>query len=224
MKIFNDQLNFIKSKKGDEGRIRTAVVLASRTADEQIEFFKTNGFVDSENVMRYEKDFDVKELSKVKVDDKSAKLKSEIATKDDVDTLIELTKSDARLGGYFQTDEAAKGYFEGRVLQDGHCVILYDNDTAVAASALLKRDPDNFIVRGDKTAMIPRFISIRPGYQFAFNRLMKELAVEAIEAKWEKIPLRIGMGFTTEDYGAALLSQDDNEMIHYELIMTYQGD
>ena len=223
IKMFKEQLNYLKSKK-DLKRIRTAVVVASKTAKDQIRFFEENGFVEDESVVRFNKDFDVKSLSKITVNTKAATLKVRIATNDDVDILIDLVKSDKQLGNYFPTREAAKGYFEGRVLKDGHAVILFDKDIAVAASALLKMDPDNFIVRADSERIIPRFVAIRPSYRYAYDRLLAELAKEALVAKWQDVPLRVGLGFETEDYAISLLAESQPEMYVYEILMAYQDD
>ena len=220
-KIFNEQLNYLKSKDGFRD-IRTVVVLASNTAKDQIKFFYEQGFVETERIYRFNKDLDPTESGKLKVKEKATKLKLHHATNDDIETLIELLHSDPRLRNAFPTEEGARGYFEGRVLKDGHALILFDGDKAVAASALLKFEPDNFFLHADSTRIIPRFIAIRPGYNYAWNRLLVELSKECVKAGWKDIPIRLSFGFDTNDPAAMTLAGTEDELVTFEIGMTLQ--
>ncbi len=218
-RIFTEQLNYLKSKDGCK-ELRTVVVLASKTADDQIEFFEDQGFVETERIYRYNKDLAPHDSSKFEVKGKASKLTARQATNDYVDTLIELLHSDPRIRNAFPTEEGARGYFEGRVLADGHALILFEDDIAVAASALLKYEPDNFFLSADSTRIIPRFVAIRPGYNFAWTRLLVELSKEAINAGWKDIPIRVNFGFETSDPSAITLAETQDELQTFEIVMT----
>ncbi len=222
-KLFEEQLKYLKSRN-DFKNLQTAVVLGSKTAGDQIEFFEKNGFVETSRVLRFNKDYDTKESSKMTVEGKGAQLKSRLATNDDVDLLIELLHSDPRIRGALPTEDAARAYFEGRVLKDGHAVILFDGDKAVAASALLRFEPDGAVVTAESARLIARFVAIRPGHRYAWERLFVELSKEAVAAGLDKIPFRVSFGVEAEDVPAITIANSQPEIDTYEIILTYEGN
>ena len=222
-KLLNDMIAHLKAKEGTRV-IETSVVLQSKTKDEQISYFKERGFVQNEMIYAFTKDFGVEETSKMKFDGPAGALKAKVAIDDDVDTLIEVTKVDPRMSTAFPNDDAYLPYFKDRVLKDGHAVILYDGDTAVAASAPLLFKPDGRVLLGDEERIIMRFTSIRPGYSFAWKRLLSEIAKGAKKAGWDKIPIRASFGFTTQDQLALGISEMIPEMQQVQTSFVYRGD
>lgn len=197
-KLLNDMIDTWKKKESTISII-TNVDHRSKTSDEQIAFFEEHGFVRNERDFSFTKDFDIETTSKKKYNDSADTLKVKIATDEDIDTLVSLTKADPRMSQAFQSDDAFNHYFKDRVLKNGHAVILYDGDKAVAASAPLLFKPDGSILVGDEERVIMRFTSILPGYSFAWKRLVTEVAKEAKNAGWTKTPIRTIFGFSSQD-------------------------
>jgi hypothetical protein len=220
MKIFKEQLETLKSK-ADMESISATVVLASKLADEQLQFFEENGFTETSRVVRITNDYNSEEIAELEVTGRAKELSSRVATNEDLDILTELVRADPRTAGVFPTEEAARAYFENRVLKDGHALIVFDGDTAVAASALLKYEPDGFFVTADSTRIVPRFVSTRPKYKFAWERLFVELAKEAVSAGWSDIPLRIAFGTEVEDPTVITVAKMDSSVDAFEILMTY---
>ncbi|MFX1482416.1 MAG: hypothetical protein ACFFCP_04420 [Promethearchaeota archaeon] len=221
MKIFDELFTHLKdTKKLTE--IRTGIVLTSKIANKQIEFFKERGFEEVERAFRYSKDLDVDKISSKKLDGKSASLESRPATNDDVDLLIEITLSDPQLRRAFPNEDAFRNYFENRVLKDGHAVLVLDGDTVVAASAPLRIEPDGVFLFGDEERILMRFTAIRPGYSYAWNRLVVEIAKEVKSAGWKDIPISVSFGFTTEGAVASGVAGLDSSLDEFELFMAYR--
>jgi hypothetical protein len=220
-KIFDELLDHLKSNT-EIKTIRTAIVVASKTQEEQHEYLKNKGFVESERLYRYTKDFDVSEAAKRKVEGKAAELSAKVATEDDIDTLVGLTMTDDQLSRAFGTEEEFRAYFKDRVLADGHCVILYDGNTAVAASAPLKMEPDGRFNNADSTRLMMRFTAIRPGYKYAWERLVTEIAKECKEAGWKEVPLRSQFHYRTDGAVADAMANMMPEMSLYEIFMEYR--
>lgn len=193
-KLLSDIITHYKGQETTK-QIRTSVVLASKTKDAQIEFFEKRGFVEDEKAYRFAKDYDIVKTSKLELSGSEANLKCKIATDDDLDTLIELTKADPYMSQAFPNDDAYVPYFKDRVLKDGHAVILYDGDKAVAASAPLLFKPDGRLLDGDEDKVIMRFTSLLPGYTYAWSRLLVEVAKEAKKAGLKDYPIRAMFGF-----------------------------
>jgi hypothetical protein len=222
-KLLNDMIDHVKNKEGTR-TIVTSVVLASKTSDYQIAYFKERGFVEDENGFAFNKDFDVEKTSKEKFDAPAGALKAKIATEDDLDALIEVTKVDPRMSTAFPNDDAYLPYFKDRVLKDGHAVILFDGETAVAASAPLLFKPDGRILQGDEERIIMRFTSIRPGHSYAWKRLLSEVAKGAQAAGWNKTPIRVGFGFSSQDPLAVSISSAIPEIVQYSTNFVYRGN
>ena len=222
-KLLNDMIDHWK-KMEDIHTIVTSVVLLSKTKDEQTAYFKERGFVETESGFAFNKDFDVEKTIKKEFDGPAGSLKAKVATDDDLDTLIALTKTDPRMSTAFPNDEAYEPYFKDRVLKDGHAVILFDGETAVAASAPLLFKPDGRILQGDEDRVIMRFTSIKPGHSYAWKRLLVEIAKGANDAGWNKTPIRATFGFNTQDRLATAISEVVPEMTQYSVNFAYRRE
>lgn len=222
-KLLKDMIDQLK-KKETTRTIVTSVVLQSKTSDDQIAYFKERGFVEDENGFTFNKDFDVEQKSKEKLDGPAGALKAKVATDDDLETLIALTKEDPRMSTAFPNDEAYLPYFKDRVLKDGHAVILFDGETAVAASAPLLFKPDGRVLQGDEERVIMRFTSVKPGCNYAWQRLLVEVAKCAIDAGWDKTPIRVGFGFSSQDPLSVAIAGSIPEIVQYSTNLVYRGD
>jgi len=224
-KLFAELLDHIYSIDGIK-QIRTAVVMGSKTAKEQIDYFKEKGFVESEQYYLYTKDLDIKKSAaidvKKKFEGKEAELSSRVATEKDIPALIELCLSDPSIRGAFPNEDAFTRYFKDRVLKDGHCVMLFDGDKLVAASAPLKFVPDGNILRGDEERYIMRFTATRPGYEFSWNRLAIEIAKECKSAGMTEYPLRAWFGFRANGAAAIGLTKMNPDMELNEIFLVHQ--
>ncbi|MDH4213449.1 MAG: hypothetical protein OEV85_05975 [Candidatus Thorarchaeota archaeon] len=224
-KLFDDLLNHIYSIDGVK-QVRTAVVVGSKTKNEQIDYFKEKGFVETERYYTYSKDLDIEKSAaidvKKKFEGKEAELTSRIATEDDIPALVELCLVDSSIRGAFPTEEAFSAYFKDRVLKDGHCVMLFDGDKLVAASAPLKFAPDGNILKGDEGRYILRFTASRPGYEFSWNRLAIEVAKECKSAGMADLPLRTAFGFRTQGAAAIGLAKMNPDMELNEIFYVHQ--
>ncbi|MFX0167960.1 MAG: hypothetical protein ACFE89_01275 [Candidatus Hodarchaeota archaeon] len=218
-RLFNDMLTYLKSRETTR-EIRTAVVLTSKIADQQLAFFKTKGFVERERVYRYNRDYDITEVSSWQESKSKSAFTSRKATLNDLALLIELVQADTYIRQAFPTEEAWKQYFTDRVLKDNHAVLIFDNDQAVAASAALRIQPDQQFLLGDDERIIMRFTAIRPGYQHAWQYLLIAIAQEAQAAGWAKIPLRVSFPFRTEVPLATSLATLQPELESFEVLLT----
>ncbi len=222
-KLLNDLISYWKGK--DETKIiRTSVVLESKTKTAQIEFFLKRGFVEDESAYTVTKDFDIAKLSKLELSGPERDLKCRLATDEDIDVLIDVTKADPLMCTAFSNDDAFVPYFKDRVLKDGHAVILYDGDTAVAASAPLLFKPDGQILLGEEERVIMRFTSIRPGFKHAWKRLLVEIAKEAKKAGWSKTPIRSYFGFMARGSVVHGISGIDPDFVEREVFFLYKDE
>ena len=220
-KIFNELFTHLKEDKKLKD-IRTGIVLSSKIAKDQIKFFEEKDFKEVERAYRYSKDLDIQEMASKKVEGKAAKLTSRPATKEDIDLLIDVALSDPQLNQAFPNKGGFRDYFENRVLKDGHAVLVLDGDKVIAASAPLKMEPNGVFLLGDEERTLMRFTAIRPGYNYAWKRLVVEIAKEVKKAGWTDTPLRLSFGFSTEGAIASGIAGISPEMDEFELIMKYE--
>jgi hypothetical protein len=216
--LFNEMITYLKSREKTL-EIRTAVVLTSKIADKQLAFFKDQGFVERERVYRFNRDYDVAEVSSWKSPKDKGAFTSRKATPKDLQLLIELAQADDFIKQAFPTKEAWTQYFKDRVLKDDHAVLVFENDQAVAASAALLLKPDQQFLLGDKERIIMRFTAIRPGYRHTWKHLLIAIAREAKAAGWAKIPIRLSFGFTTGDPLALTLTKLQPELEMFEVLL-----
>jgi hypothetical protein len=219
-KIFNELFTHLKKDKKLKD-IRTGIVLTSKIAEDQIKFFEERGFKEVERAYRYSKDIDVEKMASKKLEGKAATLTSRPATKDDIDLLIDVALSDPQLNRAFPDEDGFRSYFENRVLKDGHAVLVLDGDKVVAASAPLKMEPNGTFLLGDEERTLMRFTAIRPGYDYAWKRLVVEIAKEAKKAGWKDTPIRMSFGFSAEGVTASGIARLSQELDEFEVFMKY---
>ncbi|MBY8998816.1 MAG: hypothetical protein KGD60_13900 [Candidatus Thorarchaeota archaeon] len=220
-KVFDELFTYLKKEKKLK-KINTGIVLTSKIAKDQIKFFEKRGFKETERAYRYSSDLDVGKMASKKLEGKAASLTSRPATMDDIDLLTEVALSDDQLKRAFPDEDGFRNYFENRVLKDGHAVLVLDGDKVVAASAALKLKPDGLFLFGDEERVLMRFTAIRPGYNYAWKRLVLEIAKEVKNAGWEDTPIRVGFGFSTEGAVASGVAGIQPELDEFELFMAYQ--
>ena len=220
-KIFNELFDHLKKDKKLKD-IRTGIVLTSKIAKDQIKFFKERGFEEYERAYRFTKDLDVAKMASKKLEGKAAKLTSRRATKEDVDLLTEVALSDPQLRRAFPDEDLFRNYFENRVFEAGNALLVFDGDKVVAASAALKLEPDGVFLFGEEERVLMRFTAIRPGYNYAWKRLVVEFAKVVKDAGWKDTPIRIGFGFSTGGAVASGMAGMLPEMDEFELFMTYK--
>ena len=220
-KIFNDLMKHLHSQN-DIKEIRTSVPLASQTKEDQIKFFREHSFSEVERGYRYTLDLDIGEASKMKLEGDAKTLVCKEATMDDIDALIEITKSDPQVQNAFPTDEAFREYFADRVLKDGHCVMLKKGEVVLAASAPLKLQPDGRAVVGEEERTIMRFTAVRPGHEYAWKRLVTEVAKQAKKAGWADTPLRVTYGYSASGAIAQGIADLRPEVEPYSIVYKYE--
>ena len=224
-KLFDDLLEHLYSIDGIK-MVRTAVVAGSKTKDEQIKYFKNKGFVEYERYYTYTKDFDIEESAaidiKEKFEGKEAELTCRVATEKDIPALVELCLADPHLRRAFPSEDAFTDYFRDRVLKDGHCVMLFDGEKIVSASAPLKFAPEGNILTGDEERYIMRFTAAMPGYEYTWNRLVIEVAKECKSAGMTDIPLRTFFGFRTEGAAAIGLAKMNPDIRLNEIFFQHE--
>ncbi|TFG26733.1 hypothetical protein EU528_13915 [Candidatus Thorarchaeota archaeon] len=226
-RIFNDLMDHLYSKDGIN-QIRTAIVIGSKTKKEQIKYFEEKGFVEAERYYVYSKDLDIEKSAgidvKKKFEGKEAELTSKVATEGDIPALVELCQADPHLRGAFPNEEAFTEYFKDRVLKDGHCVMLFDGNKLVSATAPLRFEPDGNTLRGDEPRYIMRFTASLPGYEYSWNRLAVELAKECKASGMTDLPLRARFGFRTEGAAAIGLAKMNPDMELIEIFYTHRKE
>jgi hypothetical protein len=153
------------------------------------------------------------------LDEKSKQLRSRLATKDDLELFYEVNKADAELSRELTEEEAMRNYYEGRVLNDGHAILLFDGDMVVAASAPLRFKGQGVYLPQDEEVIIMRFTAFRPEYAYAWKRLAVEIAKECIKTGWTDLPLRIRSFHSTRSTVARGIAEINPEIRAFEMIM-----
>ena len=216
--LFDELYAYLKKRKETE-EIATTVVFTAKIADRQLAYWQEKGFVEDERLYRYNLDFDIDEVSQWKLPKELKTFTSRSATTEDLKYLYEVTQADPVLANDFATKEACENYFKDRVLKDGHAVLLFDEDQVIAASAPLRIEPDQLFLLGDETRFLMRFTAIRPGYQYAWKRLVVEISKEIKAAGWDKVPLRASFFFTTNAPIAVNFAELRPELEMFEIIL-----
>ncbi len=217
LKIFDELLSYLEERE-ETTEIGTTIITRSNLREQQAEFFSKRGFEEDERIFTYILPLDVVETSKLAVSEKAAALKSKVATEDDIDHLVEIFMAEEGLRSQVADEAAAKSYFTDRVLPTGHAVLLYDGDTVVAGTAPLRSEPDGNRVRGDEERIIMRFTAIRPGYEFAWTRLLVEMAKECKKAGWTDIQIQAESWVTGEGAAIAGLAEIRPELNDFEAV------
>ncbi|MGY5881973.1 MAG: hypothetical protein RTV31_17130 [Candidatus Thorarchaeota archaeon] len=217
LKIFDELMSYL-DKREETTEIGTTIITRSNLRDQQAEFFTKRGFEEDERIFTYILPLDVVETSKLNVSEKASALTSKAATEEDIDHLVEIFMAEASLRNQVATEEAAKSYFTDRVLPVGHAVLLFDGDKVVAATAPLRFEPDGNRVRGDEARIIMRFTAIRPGYNYAWTRLLVEMAKECKNAGWTDIQIQVESWVTGEGAAIAGLAELRSELTDFEAV------
>jgi len=202
-KLFDDLLAYMKQRKG----MKTLALRANVPADNEdtINFFKKRGFVEKSSNHRYEVNLD--EVSK---SDYSGDFTTKIATNDDLNLLVDLLKADGRFSTQFGTDEAIAEYFTGRVLKDGHAVMVYDKDEVVMASAPLVFK----LPRAEDESLILRFHSFKKGHEKAYKPLIAGIAKECVSTGYGKDkPLTVFIGRDDGHFAEVLDEYKPNKIV-----------
>jgi hypothetical protein len=225
-KLFDELLKHLYSIDGIK-QIRTAVVVGSKTKEEQIKYFIEKGFVETERYYTYTKDINIEKSAaidvKEKFEGKEAELTSRVATEKDIPVLVELCLADPHLRRAFPSEEAFTDYFRDKVLKDGHCVMLFDDDKLVSASAPLRFTPDGNILSGNEERYIMRFTAAKPGYEYTWNRLAIEIAKECKSAGMTDLPLRTFFGFSAEGATAIGLAKMNPDIELNEIFYRHEN-
>ncbi|MGY5881719.1 MAG: hypothetical protein RTV31_15815 [Candidatus Thorarchaeota archaeon] len=221
LKIFDEMMAYLEAREETE-TIGTTVIETSKLRDTQKEFFSKRGFVEGDHVIQYRLPMDVVETSKLKVSKRASTLKAKTATINDLDHLVEIFQQEEGLRNQVPNEEAIREYFTERVLKDGYAILLFDGHKVVAATAPLRFQPNNVRVIGDEERIIMRFTAIRPGYNYAWSRLLIEMAKACKNAGWTDIKIQAETGFVAG--GAAILGLTElrPELTDFETIMVKQ--
>lgn len=217
LKIFDELMSYLE-KREETKEIGTTIITRSALREQQVEFFSKRGFEEDERIFTYILPLDVEETAKQKVSDRASSLKSKSATEKDIDDLVEIFMAEDGLRNQIADEAAARSYFTDRVLQTGHAVLLYDGDKVVAGTAPLRFEPDGNRVRGDEARIIMRFTAIRPGYDYAWSRLLVEMAKECKKAGWTDVPIQAESWVTGEGAAIQGLAELRPELTDFEAV------
>ena len=217
-KIFNEQLSYIESQEGVKELV-TAVVIGSKVKDDQLDWFTNRGFVEEERIYRYVLDLDVGETTKKKVEGKASKLTSRVVTEDDIESLIELLKSDENQREAFSDDDGFLSYFKDRVFPVQSPIVLFDGDKMVAATAPLRMEANGVSVLGEGERIIMRFLVFRPGYEYAWDRLLVEFSKLCETIEWTDIQIQTGFGFTASGVVPSGVAKIRPELEEFEILL-----
>ncbi|NHJ14670.1 MAG: hypothetical protein EAX95_13405 [Candidatus Thorarchaeota archaeon] len=213
--LFKEQFEYLKNRE-DIDRITTGVVLRSKIKDKQVEFFKKLGFTEHEKYVQYSTDLDVGETAKMQLEGKAAELTARAATEKDIDLLVDLCLTDENLRQAFVEREGFVSYFKDRVFPVRAPTILFKGDEAVAATAPLRTDPGSVSIPADGERIILRFRALKPGYEYAWERLLVELAKDCKKAGWTDIPIVTAFGFRADGPEASAIIRMKPEFREYE--------
>ena len=221
LKIFDEMMVYLDARE-ETREVGTTVIESSKLRDTQKEFFSKRGFQEGDHVFRYLLPMDVTETSSMKVSEKAAALTGKVASEDDIDALVEIIQQDRGLSSQFPDVKGIKSYVTDRVLTDGHAVLLFDKDKVVGATAPLRLPADHVRIVGDEERIIMRFTAIRPGYNYAWSRLLVEMAKECKKAGWTTIKIQAETGFVAGGPAIIGLAELRPEIVDFETIMVKQ--
>ncbi|MHA2226957.1 MAG: hypothetical protein ACXAC8_17210 [Candidatus Hodarchaeales archaeon] len=201
-KLFDEMLEYIKQRDVSYDIRMNADV----NRNEIVEFFKKKGLVEKSKNYRYE--LDVINLSKTDYTEED--YKSRLATTEDLDLLVNLMKADKRYEGQFSTDDDLENYFKDRVLKDGHCILVFKDDTLVMSSApLIFKYPND-----DEERLILRFHSYLADHEKAMKSLIISIAKECASADYgTDRPLSVFIGAEETDFANILEVHKPNKVV-----------
>lgn len=219
-KIFNDLLKHLENRE-ETLEIIAVVKLFQPIVDERFDFFQRHGFTEEHRQYLYNRSLNIDEVSRWKLSGAANNLTSRLATKDDYEHLSDLFKIDTERKRQFRDEKARSDYLEGRILKEGHVILLFDGDKAVAASAPLRAKPDGQRLFGDEERIVMRFIAMRPTYPYAWKRLVHEVAKECVRIGWTDISLEV-LAFL-RSYSSAVMGLEyiQPELMPYEAFLVF---
>lgn len=174
-KLFNEMVEYTKQR--DQIKKYKVRMNASTSRQEIIDFFKAKNLELRSESYRY--NLDIKEVSNS--DFSNDEYTTRLATENDLNLLIDLVKADKRLSGAFSSDNDMKDYFTGKVLKDGHAILVFKKDQLVMASAPLiyKLPNDN-----ERESVILRFRAYLDEHEAAFKVLLINIAKECVNTNY----------------------------------------
>ena len=120
-KLFSEMIDYIKGHDKYKGyKIR---INAFSNPESNVKIIEKFGFKKTNDWKTLY--LPLSELSQGKYD---SEYKSRLATNDDINSLVELMKTDGRYSSQFKEDKDISDYFD-KVFQNGHLILIYKNDT-----------------------------------------------------------------------------------------------
>jgi hypothetical protein len=171
-KLFNEMFEYVKQRDPDN---EIVMGYFPDCWKECVFFAKSKGYEVIDKGFQYI--IDVQKASRVDLLSYSAR----IATLDDLDALVELSKADPSLKSAFLNEEARVSYFKDHVLPDGHTILLSKDNQLICAGAPLKG------LRED--GIVVRFSTTRSGFEDATKALLIEISKHLVEIGWLDDPL-----------------------------------
>jgi hypothetical protein len=220
--LYDDLLTYIQQEKRPQ-ELLAEVVLDSKGAKERTQFFRRKGFIEKERLYDYYAEFDASEVKGWEMTEELASFTSRLATIDDIDHLIDIYKVDPLARDIFRSKEDALEYFK-RILQNGHTVLIFQENKAVSVGALLKMEPDGYYLKGDEERVLVRSSLTDPDYPQAWKRLLIELAKESSAVGWSSTPLRVSFFFYASSIAAVSLAELKSELECFAVLFTYQSE
>ena len=172
-KMYEKIITYVKTKYPDKKEVYLGYILDDFT--DIVNFIKSEGFKLYNSITTYS--VDLVKLSKLQPD-KNFSFRE--ATMNDLDILVSLgLDSNLKAMG----ESSLRNYFKDKPLKDGNCVILFENDKAVASTAIL-----NGYFEGKES--LARFIALREGYNESQKSLFIHLAGYLLK-KGLFLPIRV---------------------------------
>jgi hypothetical protein len=173
-KLFTELLNYIKNeKKYQDYKIRMNMFVKPK---KNIEFIEKLGFKKSNDWIRYY--YKLNEISNKSYKDIYA---HKVATKDDIETLVQIMKADKRYSGNFDSDDKMRNYFV-KVFEIGHVIIIYAKNQPKAAGAPLVFEGKNIDGQLEKRIIVRFEAYTDSEYRFEHIPLTIEIAKECLSS------------------------------------------
>jgi hypothetical protein len=120
-KLFDDMVYYIKEKN----LTQPTVIGSEKAWTEVLEFIKGRKFTEQNSVLRYS--FKIDDLANIEVPN----FKTRKAEQKDIPDLLELLKKEPAYDNYFESNEAAKEFFKGRI--ERGAFLIFDNEKLISA-------------------------------------------------------------------------------------------
>ncbi|NIW13906.1 MAG: hypothetical protein GWN31_08240, partial [Candidatus Thorarchaeota archaeon] len=115
---------------------------------------------------------------------------------EDLDLICELCLSDPNY--QFFTPEVAKNYFSPIITERGYFMLVFDEKQLVTAGGVIHLKPGESVIKENKTELISIRVSpTRPRFNYAWKRMVIEVAKESIKNGTKDLPLRVDFRFFT---------------------------